>query len=214
MPDPDGADLQGIERRMYFLTPSPTAGHGQMKSPGPRLAALPGSRPERLSDPRVLREALEATAGAIVNGAEWLASCASVPADVFAAWNGGRLAHVPAGVNWQIVRAIKPLGLDAVVRMCASKHHLGPVLLTMRDGVVEFLVAPGTVDGWDLPGTTVDSLSRTLYCPHPHVVPLRAVEGRTWLVPPDGTGGLTDGDLLYEALAAARAAAAVVGATW
>ncbi|GAB2621492.1 hypothetical protein GCM10027168_61850 [Streptomyces capparidis] len=181
--------------------------------PSPHWALSPLADPACRTDPRAVREALETTANAMANGAKWLAAAAADPDRVLAAWGAGELAHVPTGPGWQIVRCVKPLGLDAVVRMCAANHRLGPVLLTVR-GTVEFLVSAESSRGWRLPGTTVVGAPGTLHCPHPHVVPLRAVRGRTWLVPPDGTGTLTDGDLLCEALAAARAAASVLGGTW
>ncbi|MTE18856.1 hypothetical protein F0L17_06840 [Streptomyces sp. TRM43335] len=137
----------------------------------------------------------------------WLRPTGRVPA-VLSAWGHGVLAEVPTGIAWDVVRVPSELGPDTVRRLRATRAPLGPVLTTPLG--TDFVVAPGSADGWAVTGTSVLGRGTLVLLPPPETVEPRRVGSRGWLVAPDGRGTLTRAadlrDAYTEALSAAAAA--------
>jgi hypothetical protein len=108
---------------------------------------------------------------------------------------------VPAGRWWDAVRVSSFDGVRAIGRLQARS---GPVIEDQADGVLYWLVAPGSAERWNLPGVDVLGAGRTLRIP-----PAEWTQGRgpavRWLIPPHGDC-LTDPDRLRDALAAVTGA--------
>ncbi|MEU6772094.1 hypothetical protein [Streptomyces sp. NPDC046759] len=143
---------------------------------------------------------------------EWLASVAPDPESCRLEWERNPLgiALLPAGRAWDVLILPGDLGhptLDVLTRVL---DHPGPVLVDFGDNRVGFLVPPGTAARWV--GTGVRAAGRGTWIVVPY--PGRATRGVRWLVPPDGSGTLTDPALLELAMheAAARLAGGGGGA--
>ncbi|MBN3931177.1 hypothetical protein IQ279_16320 [Streptomyces verrucosisporus] len=133
----------------------------------------------------------------------WLEPTGRVP-DVLRAWERGALGEVPAGLAWDVVRVPTGTAHATVRRLRAARVPLGPVLATPLG--VDFLLAPGSADGWDAP-ESFRLPDRTLVpLPHPDYAEPRHLGGRSWIVRPT-TGALTDGPALRDAYALARVVA-------
>lgn len=138
---------------------------------------------------------------------EWLASAAPDPDACRWEWERDPrgIALLPAGRRWDVLILPGELGcptLDVLTRLIARP---GPVLADFGEERMGFFVPAGTVARWV--GTGVRGAGRGTWIVVPH--PGRPVGKVRWLVPPDGSGTLTDATLLELAMheAAGRAAA-------
>ncbi|MFJ6436495.1 hypothetical protein [Streptomyces sp. NPDC091416] len=138
---------------------------------------------------------------------EWLASVAPDPGACRWEWERDPrgIVLLPAGRRWDVLILPGELGhptLDVLTRLI---DRPGPVLAGFGDARMGFFVPPGTAARWV--GTGVRGAGRGTWIVVPH--PGRAVVGKVrWLIPPDGSGTLTDATLLelamHEAVAARR----------
>ncbi|MGY1452602.1 hypothetical protein [Streptomyces sp. SS8] len=134
---------------------------------------------------------------------DWLRPTGRLP-DVLRAWAHGALGEAPTGPAWDVVRLPTGTAHAAVRRLRTARAPLGPVLATPLG--VDFLLAPGSADGWNAPGSTRLPDRTLVPLPHPDYAEPRHLGGRSWIVRPTGTQ-LTDGPALRDAYTAARAAA-------
>lgn len=114
------------------------------------------------------------------------------------------VALLPAGRRWDVLILPGELGhlaLDVLLRLV---DRPGPVLADFGDARLGFFVPPGTAARWL--GTGVRGAGQGTWIVVPY--PGRISGGVRWLVPPDGSGTLTDPALLELAMheAAARIA--------
>ena len=112
---------------------------------------------------------------------------------------------LPAGRMWDVLILGSDLGhptLDVLTRLV---DRPGPVLADFGDARIGFFVPPGTAARWL--GTGVRGVGRGTWIVVPY--PGRPTGGVRWLVPPDGTGHLTDPVVLE--LAMHEAAAQLAG---
>ncbi|CAG7609829.1 bifunctional DNA primase/polymerase [Actinacidiphila bryophytorum] len=138
---------------------------------------------------------------------EWLASVTHDPDSVRREWEDNPLgvALLPAGRKWDVLILGSALGyptLDVLTRLVDLP---GPVLADFGDARIGFFVPPGTAARWL--GTGVRAVGRGTWIVVPY--PGRPTGGVRWLVPPDGTGHLTDPVVLE--LAMHEAAAQLAG---
>ncbi|WP_371644770.1 hypothetical protein [Streptomyces mirabilis] len=138
---------------------------------------------------------------------EWLASVAPDPEACHREWetNPLRVALLPAGRLWDVLILPGELGhptLDVLTRVI---DRLGPVLVDFGDARMGFFVPPGTAARWLGTGVRTAGGGTWIVVPYPG----RTHGGVRWLVPPDGTGTLTDPALLE--LAMHEAAAGIAG---
>ncbi|MFJ4668924.1 hypothetical protein [Kitasatospora purpeofusca] len=140
-----------------------------------------------------------------VLGGHWLAGSSSDPRFIFGAWTRGRAALIPVSCRFDAVR------IDGVSRASAMVEELrtagrvtGPVLVD-HDAQASFWLVPVRPDAfWAMRDSELltDRGDRpTVAMPAPGVGP---VEGREWLVEPDGSGALTPHADLAVALRLAR----------
>ncbi|WP_101255230.1 hypothetical protein [Streptomyces barkulensis] len=134
---------------------------------------------------------------------EWLRPTGRVP-DVLRAWEHGALGEAPTGPAWDVVRLPTGTAHATVRRLRAARAPLGPVLATPLGA--DFLLAPGSADGWSAPGSTRLPDHTLMLLPHPDYTEPLHLGGRSWIVRPTGTQ-LTDGPNLRDAYTTARAAA-------
>lgn len=135
---------------------------------------------------------------------EWLASVAPDP-DI-CQWEWERdprgIALLPAGRRWDVLILPGELGYPTLDVLNRLVDRPGPVLADFGDARTGFFVPPGTVARWV--GTGVRSAGRGTWIVVPH--PGRAVVGKVRrLIPPDGSGTLTDATLLELAMHEAAA---------
>ncbi|MGW1147161.1 hypothetical protein ACWD6I_19365 [Streptomyces sp. NPDC002454] len=135
--------------------------------------------------------------------AEWLLAAAPQPDATRWEWerNPFGVVLLPAGRVWDVLILPGELGhptLDVLLRLI---DRPGPVLTDFGDGRIGFFVPPGTVGRWL--GTGVRGAGRGTWIVVPY--PGRVTGRVRWLVPPDGTGTLTDPILLELALHEAAA---------
>ncbi|MFF0205028.1 hypothetical protein [Streptomyces sp. NPDC005017] len=121
---------------------------------------------------------------------EWLASVAPDPEACRWEWERNPLgvALLPAGRAWDVLILPGGLGyptLDVLTRILARP---GPVLVDITDSRTGFLVPPGTAARWVGTGIRTAGAGSWVVVPHP----VRSAGGVRWLVPPDGSGTLTD----------------------
>nr|WSW66501.1 hypothetical protein OG461_10040 [Streptomyces sp. NBC_00995] len=138
---------------------------------------------------------------------EWLASVAPDPGACRWEWERDPRGVVllPAGRRWDVLILPGELGhptLDVLTRLI---DRPGPVLAGFGDARMGFFVPPGTAARWVGTGVRGAGPGTWIVVPHPG----RAVAGKVrWLIPPDGSGTLTDATLLelamHEAAAAGR----------
>ncbi|MGW2424199.1 hypothetical protein ACWC0C_33965 [Streptomyces sp. NPDC001709] len=134
---------------------------------------------------------------------EWLASVAPDPEACRWEWERNPLgvALLPAGRAWDVLILPGDLGyptLDVLIRVL---DRAGPVLADFGDNRVGFFVPPGTAARWVGTGIRTAGPGTWIVVPHPG----RATRGVRWLVPPDGSGMLTDPALLELAMHEAAA---------
>ncbi|MEU6511956.1 hypothetical protein [Streptomyces sp. NPDC046942] len=138
---------------------------------------------------------------------EWLASVAPDPEACRWEWerNPDGVALLPAGKAWDVLILPGDLGcptLDVLIRVL---DRPGPVLVDSGDHRVGFFVPPGTAARWV--GTRIRTAGPGTWIVVPY--PGRVTQGVRWLVPPDGSGTLTEPALLE--LAMHEAAAGIAG---
>ncbi|MEU9477343.1 hypothetical protein [Streptomyces sp. NPDC048191] len=137
---------------------------------------------------------------------EWLASVAPDPGACRWEWERNPLgvALLPAGSAWDVLSLPGDLGHPTLGVLTRLLDRPGPVLADFGDDRVGFFVPPGTAARWVGTGIRAAGPGTWIVVPHPGR-PTRSVR---WLVPPDGSGTLTDPALLELAMheAAARPA--------
>ncbi|MFI8002800.1 hypothetical protein [Streptomyces sp. NPDC086010] len=134
----------------------------------------------------------------------WLASVAPDPEACRQEWERDPrgIALLPAGKRWDVLIVPGELGyptLDVITRLV---DRPGPVLADFGDARMGFFVPPGTAARWV--GTGIRGVGRGAWIVVPR--PGSTVGGVRWLIPPDGSGVLTDATLLELALHEAAAA--------
>ncbi|MEU5159321.1 hypothetical protein AB0G74_06865 [Streptomyces sp. NPDC020875] len=138
---------------------------------------------------------------------EWLVTAAPDPEGCRWEWERHPLgvALLPAGRRWDVLIVPGELGRPALDVLDRLTDRPGPVLLDLGAYRTGFFVPAGTAARWV--GTGVRAAGRGTWIVVPY--PGRATGGGIrWLVPPDGSGALTDPALLELAL---HEAAAVTG---
>ncbi|MEU5596031.1 hypothetical protein [Streptomyces sp. NPDC020298] len=140
---------------------------------------------------------------------EWLASVAPDPEACRWEWerNPPGLALLPAGRAWDVLILPGALGYPTLDVLTRILDQPGPVLADFGDSRVGFLVPPGTAARWLGTGIRTAGPGTWIVVPHPGRAP-RTVR---WLVPPDGSGTLTDPALLELAMHEAAAGLATEG---
>ncbi|MGY1454174.1 hypothetical protein [Streptomyces sp. SS8] len=127
---------------------------------------------------------------------------------VLTAWKHGRSGEVPAGAGFDAVRIPVPLVAGTVWRTALSGVPLGPVISSPLGA--EFLLRPGTADGWTTGGGAVLRRGTLVLLPAPHVTDLSPVAARGWRVGPSLP--LWAGEVLEAACREACAATAAAAA--
>ncbi|MFF2330527.1 MULTISPECIES: hypothetical protein [unclassified Streptomyces] len=144
-------------------------------------------------------------AGAGVTSAvEWLASVAPDPDACRWVWERDPQGVVllPAGRRWDVLILPGELGrptLDVLTRLLGRP---GPVLCDSRESRLGFFVPPGTAARWIGTGVRGAGPGTWIVVPYPG---REAVGGMRWLIPPDGSGTLTDTTVLELAMHEAAA---------
>ncbi|MGV9315695.1 hypothetical protein ACWDR0_26455 [Streptomyces sp. NPDC003691] len=138
---------------------------------------------------------------------EWLVSVAPDPGACRWEWERNPLGVtlLPAGRRWDVLILPGELGhpaLDVLGRLTARP---GPVLADFGDARTGFFVPPGTASRWVGTGIRGAGQGTWIVVPYPGRV---TGGGIHWLVPPDGSGTLTDPALLELAVHEAAAALA------
>jgi hypothetical protein len=138
---------------------------------------------------------------------EWLASAAPDPEACRWEWerNPTGVALLPAGRLWDVLILPGELGYPTLDVLTRVIDQLGPVLVDFGDARMGFFVPAGTATRWL--GTGVRTAGRGTWIVVPY--PGRSTGGVRWLMPPDGSGTLTDPALLE--LAMHEAAAGLAG---
>ncbi|MEV6105776.1 hypothetical protein AB0M28_13815 [Streptomyces sp. NPDC051940] len=139
---------------------------------------------------------------------EWLVAAATDPESCRWEWERNPLgvALLPAGRLWDVLIVPGELGhptLDVIVR-CVERP--GPVLADFGGSRLGFFVPPGTAARWLATGVRGAGRGTWIVVPYPG----RSSGGVRWVVPPDGSGTLTDPVLLELAM---HEAAALLGRT-
>ncbi|MBV7698050.1 bifunctional DNA primase/polymerase [Streptomyces sp. TRM70350] len=134
---------------------------------------------------------------------EWLASVAPDPEACRWEWERNPLgvALLPAGLAWDVLILPGALGhrtLDVLTRIL---DRPGPVLVDFGDARTGFFVPPGTASRWVGTGIRTAGAGVWIVVPYPG----RSTGKVRWLVPPDGSGTLTDPTLLELAMHEAAA---------
>ncbi|MFD3932172.1 hypothetical protein [Streptomyces sp. NPDC058614] len=139
---------------------------------------------------------------------DWLASVAPDPEACRWEWERNPLgiALLPAGKAWDVLILPGELGYPTLDVLTRVIDQLGPVLVDFGDARMGFFVPAGTAARWL--GTGVRTAGRGTWIVVPY--PGRTTGGGVrWLIPPDGSGTLTDPALLE--LAMHEAAAGLAG---
>ncbi|MER6233379.1 hypothetical protein ACFY1L_46240 [Streptomyces sp. NPDC001663] len=127
-------------------------------------------------------------------GQDWLMSCAPDPAEVARVWELRRFAEIPAGPCWRVVEAPLVESVHAIRRI--GPERVGPILGDVYSDIAWWLLPLDMEDDLDhVRVFTVDPAGWVLKCP-PVV---HSLEGRWWIERPDGSGRLTDPELLAAA---------------
>ncbi|QOV38637.1 hypothetical protein IM697_09795 [Streptomyces ferrugineus] len=127
-------------------------------------------------------------------GDVWLADCSIRPDLIRAAWEKEALAPIASGGHWLAAEARLATGYPVVARIRAEQR--GPVLADPASDKLWWLVPLNAAE--ELAGVrhlTVRPTAWLLRCPPTgwHL------EGRMWIVRPDGSGQLTDPAVLAAA---------------
>lgn len=136
---------------------------------------------------------------------EWLASVAPDPDACRWEWERNPLgvALLPAGRLWDVLILPGELGYPTLDVLTRVIDRPGPVLADFGDARMGFFVPSGTATRWL--GTGVRGAGRGTWIVVPHPLPGRAAGGVRWLIPPDGSGTLTDPTVLELAMHEAAA---------
>ncbi|MFC4507518.1 MULTISPECIES: hypothetical protein [Streptomyces] len=134
---------------------------------------------------------------------EWLTSVAPDPEACRWEWerNPAGVALLPAGRAWDVLILPGELGgrtLDVLTRILDQP---GPVLVDFGENRMGFLVPAGTAAHWIGTGVRTAGAGTWIVVPYPG----RSTGRVRWLVPPDGSGTLTDPALLELAMHEAAA---------
>ncbi|MBP0456185.1 hypothetical protein JFN87_01540 [Streptomyces bomunensis] len=134
---------------------------------------------------------------------DWLVAVAPDPGACRRQWerDPGSTLLLPAGRRWDVLTLPASLGgpaLDVLIRLV---ERPGPVLADTGEERMGFFVPAGTAGRWL--GTGVRGAGRGTWIVVPH--PAGRAHGLRWLVPPDGSGALTDPAVLELALHEAAA---------
>ncbi|NEY35510.1 hypothetical protein GTU99_25620 [Streptomyces sp. PRKS01-65] len=136
--------------------------------------------------------------------AGWLASVAPDPQACRREWERDPhgIALLPAGRAWDVLILPSRLGHPTLDVLARVLDRPGPVLADSGDARTGFFVPPGTAARWLGTGVRTAGHGTWIVVPHPARV---ATGGIRWLVPPDGSGTLTDPVLLELAMHEAAA---------
>lgn len=134
---------------------------------------------------------------------EWLASAAAEPLTCRWEWERNPLgvALLPAGRLWDVLVVSGRLGRPTLGVLNRLTARPGPVLGDFGEARTGFFVPAGTAANWV--GTDVRGAGTGSWIVVPY--PGRATGGVRWLVPPDGSGLLTDPAVLEAAMHEAAA---------
>ncbi|MFE3648293.1 bifunctional DNA primase/polymerase [Streptomyces sp. NPDC059152] len=121
---------------------------------------------------------------------DWLVSAAPDPDACRRAWERNPLgvALLEAGRRWDVLIVDGALGRPALEVLARGRERPGPVLSDFREARTGFFVPPGTTTRRLGTGIRGAGPGTWIVVPHPG----RATGGVRWLVPPDGSGTLTD----------------------
>ncbi|MFF8954527.1 hypothetical protein [Streptomyces sp. NPDC014894] len=141
---------------------------------------------------------------------EWLVSAARYPDVCRWEWERNPLGTVllPAGRRWDVLILPDGLGRTTLEVLNRLTDGGGPVLADARAGRLGFFVPPGTAGRWLATGVRGAGEGSWIVVPYPGRAPGAGVR---WLVPPDGSGVLTDPALLVSAMHEAAAIRAFGG---
>ncbi|GAB2759337.1 hypothetical protein [Streptomyces bullii] len=130
---------------------------------------------------------------------EWLASVAPDPGACRWEWERDphAVALLPAGRAWDVLVLPGGLGHATLDVLSRFLDRPGPVLAGFGDARMGFFVPPGTASHWLGTGIRTAGHGTWIVVPHPG---RSAAGGIRWLVPPDGSGTLTDPALLELAM--------------
>ncbi|MFE9457863.1 hypothetical protein [Streptomyces californicus] len=136
----------------------------------------------------------------------WLTSAAPDPGACRWEWERDPrgIVLLPAGRRWDVLILPAELGYPTLDVLTRLVDRPGPVLADSAEARMGFFVPPGTASRWI--GTGVRGCGRGTWIVVPY--PGRATGGVRWLIPPDGSGALTDPALLELAMHEAAGAAA------
>jgi hypothetical protein len=137
----------------------------------------------------------------------WLASVAPDPEACRREWerNPRGVTLLPAGRAWDVLILPARLGYPTLDVLTRVIDQPGPVLVDFGDARMGFFVPAGTAARWLGTGVRTAGHGTWIVVPYPG----RSSGGVRWLVPPDGSGTLTDPALLE--LAMHEAAAGLAG---
>ncbi|MFE0803889.1 hypothetical protein [Streptomyces sp. NPDC058812] len=146
----------------------------------------------------------------------WLASVAPDPESCRREWERNPLgvALLPAGKVWDVLILPSRLGYPTLDVLSRVLDQPGPVLVDFGDARMGFFVPAGTAARWLGTGVRTAGLGTWIVVPYPGGLAYpagRSSGGVRWLIPPDGTGTLTDPSLLELAMHEAAANLAVEG---
>ncbi|CAL9592056.1 hypothetical protein SUDANB2_05243 [Streptomyces sp. enrichment culture] len=135
---------------------------------------------------------------------EWLASVAPDPEACRWEWERNPLgvALLPAGSAWDVLILPGELGYATLDVLSRVLDQPGPVLVDFGDERMGFFVPPGTAARWLGTGIRTAGAGTWIVVPYPG---RSSPGGVRWLVPPDGSGLLTDPALLELAMHEAAA---------
>ncbi|WP_418959413.1 hypothetical protein [Streptomyces tritici] len=138
------------------------------------------------------------TASGAKAAVEWLVSVAPNPDACRWEWERNPLgvALLPAGRRWDVLILPAELGYPTLDVLTRLVDRPGPVLADFGDARMGFFVPPGTVTRWVGTGVRGAGGGTWIVVPYPG----RANGAVRWLVPPDGSGTLTDPTLLELAM--------------
>lgn len=137
------------------------------------------------------------------DGLDWLVSVAPDPQACRGEWERDPLGvtSLPAGELWDVLFVSARLGRPALEVLCGFLGRPGPVLTDVAGCRTGFFVPAGTAARWLGTGVRGVGTGSRVVVPHPG----RVTGGVRWLVPPDGSGALTDPAILELALHEAAA---------
>ncbi|GHB64625.1 hypothetical protein GCM10010377_64350 [Streptomyces viridiviolaceus] len=141
---------------------------------------------------------------------EWLASVAPDPGSCLREWarNPLGVALLPAGKAWDVLIVPSRLGCPTLDVLTRVLDRPGPVLADFGDARTGFFVPPGTAARWLGTGVRTAGPGTWIVVPYPGRL---SSGGIRWLVPPDGSGTLSDPALLELAMHEAAAGLAADG---